>query len=539
MKSSRAIALTFILSGAAIGQQFDRVSVRLAAQGANATRPAFHSDAVTLSALNTGLRQLIQRAYGVEDYQIVAPAWLRQTRFDLVAKFPEFATDAESYQAGIQAMMQKTLAERFRLAVHKESRILPVYAMSVENGGIKFRETTPGVEHTNPIRGHYSGSKITMAVLAQYLTTVVGTPVADRTGLTGVYDVTLSFPSVAALPVALSDELGVRLDKRKESVEMLIVDHVENLPSQQRQQEISSKPRQQAVLSSIDPAALALAAAPANMAIAPAQPQNTDGGAVVETARWSALAIARSMPDFIVNRTTTRYRGTRNQVPHNQIMVNQVMANQAMRLPVGTMLQQQLSQNAIPDWQKLDTIGGTVASEKGREVYSNIVLNGKPVAALPSRGVWSQGEFSAALVAVFSPDSAAQFVAKGRDPIRNRRAVRYSFAVDRAHSIWSLRGENDTRFSPAFDGAVWIDEGTGQILRIAISARGLPDNYPGDTVESTIDYDLVKIADAQYLLPTRSELLTCQRHGNLCFRNESFFRDYRKFEADSTLTFDK
>jgi len=40
------------------------------------------------------------------------------------------------------------------------------------------------------------------------------------------------------------------------------------------------------------------------------------------------------------------------------------------------------------------------------------------------------------------------------------------------------------------------------------------------------------------LLPTRSELLTCQCHGNLCFRNESLFRDYRKFAADSSLSFE-
>ncbi len=47
---------------------------------------------------------------------------------------------------------------------------------------------------------------------------------------------------------------------------------------------------------------------------------------------------------------------------------------------------------------------------------------------------------------------------------------------------------------------------------------------------------MVKIADTKYLLPVQSELLTCQRHGNLCFRNVSVFRDYKKFKADSNLT---
>ena len=213
MKTIRAIAVAFILPVAASGQQFERVSVRPAQSvRANVT---FHSDAVTLSAVNNTLRQLIQRAYGVEDYQIAGADWLRHENFDLVAKFPEFATDPESYQAGLQAMMQKMLAERFHLAVHKENRILPVYAMSVEKSGIKFREATPGVEHTVIGGRSYSGSKITMASLAQYLTTVVGTPVSDGTGLTGVYDVTLGFQSIVALPV------------RKAPVEVLVVDHVE------------------------------------------------------------------------------------------------------------------------------------------------------------------------------------------------------------------------------------------------------------------------------------------------------------------------
>jgi uncharacterized protein (TIGR03435 family) len=53
----------------AIAQQFEQVTVT-PAQNAARTRPTLHSDAVTLSAINTRLRQLIQRAYGVEDYQI-------------------------------------------------------------------------------------------------------------------------------------------------------------------------------------------------------------------------------------------------------------------------------------------------------------------------------------------------------------------------------------------------------------------------------------------------------------------------------------
>jgi hypothetical protein len=76
-------------------------------------------------------------------------------------------------------------------------------------------------------RTGYSGSKITMAALAQYLTTVAGTPVLDSTGLTRGCDVTPGFQSMGALPVVLSDGLGLRLDMRKTPVEVLVVDHAE------------------------------------------------------------------------------------------------------------------------------------------------------------------------------------------------------------------------------------------------------------------------------------------------------------------------
>jgi hypothetical protein len=267
--------------------------------------------------------------------------------------------------------------------------------------------------------------------------------------------------------------------------------------------------------------------------IAQAQPPSAPG--VIETARKAALAFADSMPDFIVGRTTTRYRGPRSLIGQDHVTASQIVRPQGT-----TVMQQAQIQNAPrADWQPLDTVSGNIATEHGREVYSSIVVNGKPAAALPSRGVWSQGEFSAGLLAVLSPQSSAQFVAKGRDLIRNRRASRYGFAVDQAHSIWSLPAGSDSRFSPAFDGIIWIDDRTGQVLRILISARGLAKDYPGDIIESTIDYDLVKIADASYVLPVRSELLTCQQHGNLCFRNVSVFRDYKKFEADTSLTFEK
>ncbi len=220
----------------------------------------------------------------------------------------------------------------------------------------------------------------------------------------------------------------------------------------------------------------------AALAVAQSQPKPGGAESVIEMARKAALAFADSLPDFIVMRTTTRYRGARNPV---------IQTDRAPTV-AGIASQQSIAQN--PVWQTLDTISGNIATDHDKETYSNIVLNGKPAATLPARGVWSQGEFSAALLAVLSPATNAQFLARGRDLVRNRRANRYAFAVDQAHSQWSLPAETgsgtsaEVRYTPAFEGTLWIDSANGEVLQIQMSARDLPANYPSDTIEATIDY---------------------------------------------------
>jgi hypothetical protein len=54
-----------------------------------------------------------------------------------------------------------------------------------------------------------------------------------------------------------------------------------------------------------------------------------------------------------------------------------------------------------------------------------------------------------------------------------------------------------------------------------------------------VAYSFVRIEGKTYPLPVHSEALTCQRGSNTCTKNEINFQNYRKFGADSTVTFDK
>jgi hypothetical protein len=74
-------------------------------------------------------------------------------------------------------------------------------------------------------------------------------------------------------------------------------------------------------------------------------------------------------------------------------------------------------------------------------------------------------------------------------------------------------------------------------MRIEMGARQLPQEFPLDTVESSVDYGAVRLGEGEYLLPVRAETLSCQRGTSYCSRNTIDFRNYHRFEADSSVTF--
>jgi hypothetical protein len=93
-------------------------------------------------------------------------------------------------------------------------------------------------------------------------------------------------------------------------------------------------------------------------------------------------------------------------------------------------------------------------------------------------------------------------------------------------------------FRPAYSGAVWIDPATSRVLRIEMSARNFPEDFPTDQVESATDYQYVRLGGTQqYLLPVHSEMLSCQRGTNDCSKNVIDFRNYHKFEGESTIKY--
>jgi uncharacterized protein (TIGR03435 family) len=226
-----------------------------------------------LRMTNLTLRRLILNAYGVQDYQLSGdPSWLASEHYDIQAT----AAGNTSVQQMEGPMLQVLLEERFKLTLHRETRQLPVYDLAVPKGGAKLQTSkegscTPYLEDSAPppaaapgqpnrnycglhltvsgLNRALDGKGVTVAALAANLsrnyTSDLGRTVIERTGLTGTFDVHLTWsidplagpaaPDTASPPdlagpslfTALQDQLGLRLESAKGPVEVLVIDHIE------------------------------------------------------------------------------------------------------------------------------------------------------------------------------------------------------------------------------------------------------------------------------------------------------------------------
>ena len=228
-------------------------------------------------AKHATLRTLIRTAFNVQDAQIVdAPDWVGAEHFDVFGRGEvDGSGPPTAFHAGgpsrLQLMMQALLADRFRLAAHTETRQSLVYVLMVARSdrglgsglrqsdvdcaalAVQARKT--GAPAQMPKRcelsrddGAISIGGRPLAQLALTLSNILGRTVVDRTGLTGMFDVSFRWaspspnrPSVppAATPArvdesaviaAVHEQLGLDLLLDQTSTEVLVIDHVERLP---------------------------------------------------------------------------------------------------------------------------------------------------------------------------------------------------------------------------------------------------------------------------------------------------------------------
>ena len=200
-----------------------------------------------LIATNIRLKDVIERAYNIRDYQISGPDWFKTEHYDIAAEWPSSAPDSQ-----LPLMLQSFLADRFKLAVHREQKMLPLYELRVTKHGPKLQAIqSDGHNSLTSHWGRWSAQDISMSQFAESLSRQTARPVLDKTGLSGFFNFELRFtpddngphmPDQPAQPVAetigpsiftaVEEQLGLKLVPKKGPVEILVVDHVERIPTE-------------------------------------------------------------------------------------------------------------------------------------------------------------------------------------------------------------------------------------------------------------------------------------------------------------------
>jgi uncharacterized protein (TIGR03435 family) len=243
-------------------------------------------------ATNITLRMLIRNAYQLQDFQITGgPGWLASDHFDINAKVPDGFRDAPPMRPGsgpgpLQLMIRALLADRFKLALHNETKDSPIYALILARSdgklgpNLKKSETDceamfaagrgrgrggampppgppqPGDPMPCGIRigpGNMAVGGATLTQVANSLGMFAGRIVLDRSGLTGNYDFSLTWtpdqmpqrppgapdgpppqingvavdPNGPSLFTAVQEQLGLKLDSQRGPVEVMVIDRAE------------------------------------------------------------------------------------------------------------------------------------------------------------------------------------------------------------------------------------------------------------------------------------------------------------------------
>jgi uncharacterized protein (TIGR03435 family) len=227
---------------------FDVVSVR---PSQHVVGPDYNNQltysATGITARNVTIKRLVAEAYQLQMDQVLGPNWLDQNEYDIEAK-----TTAAAPKEQLARMLRSVVADRFHLTQHTETRDMRVYELVQDKAGSKIRPIDGGGSAAATAGFHFHGDLREFADLLAVQLSIPASnspseparastsriPVVDKTGLPGVFDFSvdirpeLGTDMFAAWQRALQEQLGLKIESRKEGVTVLVVDQVLKIPTE-------------------------------------------------------------------------------------------------------------------------------------------------------------------------------------------------------------------------------------------------------------------------------------------------------------------
>lgn len=229
---------------------------------------------------------------------------------------------------------------------------------------------------------------------------------------------------------------------------------------------------------------------------------------ILAEAREYAINYSKTLPDFLCLQRTHRYVD-RNFKPGSQ-----------------------------GSWSPSDRVVAKLSYFDQKEKYDLLSDNDNSLVGKQYESVGgsiSTGEFGSVLKDIFDPASAAEFHWERWATVRGQLAHAYTYAIDQPHARRTVDYNHDQQTTPGYHGEVFILKGANTVVRLTVEPD-MPPGFPIQEIHQTIDYSYVDISGQKFWLPLKSDLIMrSDRNGS---KNEIDWSGYRKYSADTSITFD-
>lgn len=189
-------------------------------------------------------------------------------------------------------------------------------------------------------------------------------------------------------------------------------------------------------------------------------------------------------------------------------------------------------------WKQLDSLTSKLVFANGEEHRTLQLVNGRKPDRfrVARRPLTSEGEFAILISNIFGESSQATFEWQGWQSFHGQRCAVVRYRITQEHSTMKLRLSDLASATVSYEGLVVADPANGSIRRVTSEANEIPPEVQTRSIATIIDYSPVTVGNASYLLPSDASVEIATPSGRV--RNELHFRNYQKFEADSTIKFD-
>ena len=245
----------------------------------------------------------------------------------------------------------------------------------------------------------------------------------------------------------------------------------------------------------------------------PPIPSAAEQAEIMRDVREYALNYTKSLPDFLCTQVTRR----------------KAAGEPGSRYARGT---------SEPSFQTMDTLTLRLSYFEQKEDYKLILVNNSPTTQGYNNlgGATSSGEFGSMMLQIFEPQTQADFQWDHWATLRGKLVMAFRYSVEQSHSQWSIDYERRQHILPAYSGLVYVDKDLHVVMRITLNAENIPPTFPIRLAKTILDYDYQDISGHEFLLPLKAQV--DMSADGILTRNETEFRLYRKYSAESEIKYD-